>query len=204
MFSIVDIVSQKIFRKSKILIPVHFLTLSKSFQEIKLKIKPFDIILYKFQFIYNNIILLPNPSNETSAKISEKTWIVQSTIEYPKKKEKKKKQTFELLSRQTFSYFVGQSHGSLPRPIIQKLPLEGYSNYPIGRLNAQQNLQITAKDKLSRVSSPQPRETERHSRQGHPLNYPSRWLNNQNNIAKIVNHNAYPSPGSPSVRAPRQ
>lgn len=33
MFSIVDIVSQKIFRKSKILIPVHFLTLSKSFQD---------------------------------------------------------------------------------------------------------------------------------------------------------------------------
>lgn len=59
---------------------------------------------------------------------------------------KKKKTNFRiiiLLFQTNFLVFRHPTSCLPPSEHVEKLPAEGYSNYPIGRLNAQQNLQIT-------------------------------------------------------------
>lgn len=118
-----DIVLRKIFRvKNSSSNPLSVRNLCKA--EIKSKIKPLDIIRVQHFII---------PFERNMRKNEQEG--VNCPIEYPKKK---KEQTFELLSRQTFFLFR-----HLDPKHVEKLPFEGYSNYPIGRLNTQQNLQIT-------------------------------------------------------------
>lgn len=60
-----------------------------------------------------------------------------------KKKKKNKLSNYYITLETNFLVFRHPTSCLPPSEHVEKLPPEGYSNYPIGRLNAQQNLQIT-------------------------------------------------------------